>query len=249
MIIVAYADNPANSRVHLLSESRKVLDNQIQIVEHQQTQATKIIRVLLTITGLFLTAASITLTLFSSGLIGSNLNIVTLIQSLTATSAIYGIIGVFLLTLFSGVFVLMFIFAFNVMSPKASGSGAVSLVNSLLETRVIGTFFEIYVRPIEFYYDFFFPGELSIKDVLSQQQEDITLRPGIDGKEAKSLAKSEGNVLPQILNYNAGCIEKNEDIIARNRRQLSAIYTTAVLSTTIFFVIVIFGGIGLLFLQ
>lgn len=78
--------------------------------------------------------------------------------------------------------------------------------------------------------------------------ERFSFRPGIDGEEARNLASSSNkNKIHKILDYNSGCIEKNEELIEQNRTLLANIYATSIiLSTSLTGIIVLSLGFMLL---
>jgi len=187
----------------LLLESRNVLNQQTKIIRNQQQQATKIIRVALTIAGLLLTATSITVTVVTGNTIsGSNdLTLQSYIGDFSATSAATGVFSFYIFTIFVGAFVIVFVSAFNVLSPESSSRG-ISVMESIFNLPFIGNFMEIYVKILPFSTE---PFESIIRD------DPVSLRPGMDGDKLKELsgdALNYSNTLDEIVKYNSGCIQK-----------------------------------------
>ncbi|MFB6225070.1 MAG: hypothetical protein ABEI13_01285 [Candidatus Paceibacteria bacterium] len=216
----------------LLIESRNVLNQQGQIIRNQQQQATKIIRVTLTIAGLLLTATSVAVSLITNGISDQiNVSLDTVLDMLSVKSVIGAIMITYICAILLAIFALIFIFSFKVLSPNSSSSG-LSIVKNFLEFPLIGQFTRYYITILPFNNDNF-------DEVL--KQDEISFRPGIDGDKTSELADEENSDQSQkIAEYNSGCIKKNEEIIEQNRKFLSSVYSTAVI-----FTIGIFGLIGL----
>lgn len=215
----------------LLSETRSVLNQQVRIIQNQQQQATKIIRVVLTIAGLILTASSILLTLLTNNTIHMDWlpNLMGVVTGITIRSFATGLIVFYIFTIFAGAFVVIFISAFQVLSPETKGSG-ISMLENLANVPLIGKFMVFYVRLLPFSATAFEEAVLG--------KEAISLRPGIDGDKSLELCdEDESHVLEQIQEYNSGCIQKNEQIINQNRKFLSSIYSTAVVLSVVIFLV------------
>lgn len=219
-----------NGNESLLNESQRVLEQQVKIIQNQQSQATKIIRVALTIAGLLLTATSIVATLLSSN--GSSDSIISdigsMIPELSFSSAAVSILLFYSVTILLGGFATIFISAFEVLSPEARSS-RMTFLPKMLDLPFLGNFIKIYFKVL--------PVSSTLIDSI-QSQDSVSLRPGIDGEKTRDLLKetSEEEKMNQMVEYNAGCIEKNERLIRRNRRLLSTIYSTAILISALMFI-------------
>jgi hypothetical protein len=207
----------------LLTESQRVLDKQVEIVQNQQRQASKILRVLLTVTGLILTSISIVASLVTTdGLDVPGIgNLLSVIGGITLESAVTNIVIIYIISIFVISLGIMAISAFRVLSPEISGAG-VSLIESILDVPVLGNFMKYYFKIV--------PISNSVYSSLIKREK-ITLRPGLDGEEVGDLIDDE-SAIAESIKYNSGCMEKNEEIIKQNRDLLSGVYSTAIVFTT-----------------
>lgn len=203
----------------LLSETQRVLDRQVQIVQEQQSQATRIIRVALTIGGLLLTLVSI---LVSSPFFSQGFSLVSfeLISLSTLGVLILGTYAaLFLLLIFGNVFASALI----VLSPESGGT-------SLLRDNPLRQIISYYRRT-------FLPAPLSNILSVKVARDGMTLRAGIDSDEVSRIleeANSNEKARKEIVEYNQGCIRGNEELIEDNRRRLSQIYGIGVVTIFIF---------------
>jgi len=192
----------------LLKETQRVLEDQIQIVQEQQAQATRIIRVGLTSAGLILTLLSIGA---SSGFISvpSFNEVTTEISSVVIMS-----IGIFLSLIMVLVVLRVFSPAMAVLSPEAGESSAFKLIT---------------------WYPVFNGKKTTIRDLVGEEYSDIfgdqiSLRTGLDADKVRNM-NTDGYTREDLIEYHAGCIKGNEAIIETNRRHLSQIYRSAAVAS------------------
>lgn len=230
-------DKDKSSNKQVLGEIQRVLNQQSSIVQNQQNQATKILRVVLTLAGLLLTLTSIGVSVVSSN-VGPDTGIAEyLISNLSITSTVLGVVGLYALVIVLGAFGVIFVSAFRVLSPVTGRSGNTSISISILKPAInaslINSFLKIYDQILPF---------ISISVIYQIDRERISLRPGIDGDKAKAILNTaDENRVEEILEYDSGCIEKNEELIEENRSLLSNIYTTSIILTLLFVTLILLG--------
>jgi hypothetical protein len=234
--------NDQNNDENVLGEMQRVLDQQVTLVQNQQNQAMKILRVSLTLAGLLLTLTSIAVTAFTSD-ITSNIFVFTdILSNISLTSAAFGFAVLYISVIIVGTFAVIFVSAFRVLSPvtgsDAGGSLSVQVLYPLLKSSVFLNTLKLYSR--------IFPViSLSVTELTGGDQ--ISLRPGIDGdKSLEILDFDEDKQIEKILKYDAGCIDKNEELIEENRRLLSNVYTSSVILTFIFSLLILVGVVVLI---
>jgi hypothetical protein len=234
--------NDQNNDENVLGEMQRVLDQQVTLVQNQQNQAMKILRVSLTLAGLLLTLTSIAVTAFTSD-ITSNISVFTdILSNISLTSAAFGFAVLYTSVIIVGTFAVIFVSAFRVLSPvtgsDAGGSLSVQVLYPLLKSSVFLNTLKLYSR--------IFPViSLSVTELTGGDQ--ISLRPGIDGdKSLEILDFDEDKQIEKILKYDAGCIDKNEELIEENRRLLSNVYTSSVILTFIFSLLILVGVVVLI---
>jgi hypothetical protein len=211
----------------LLQETQRVLNEQIKIVQEQQAQATRIIRVALTVGGLLLTGISI---LVSSPLFPASQNTLNLADFSTESVAIGAIIGLYILLFLLITFGKIFASALIVLSPESGGV-------AMLRNNPLSTILRFYRRKL-------IPSPLSEFLALGGEKEGMTLRPGIDADEITNIladSASDDKVVERIVSYNSGCIQGNEQLIEDNRERLSEIYGIGVIAILILSVATLMG--------
>lgn len=198
----------------LRGELERVLGEQMQIIQEQQAQATRIIRVGLTTAGLLLTLVSIAV---SSGILEipdlsetltvlAELNIFTGVM-ITSKGAIVIAIWLFLMLAATFTFLRIFKPALAVLSPDA------------IDKSKLASMFSTF---------YFTHEDRSARDIIGEEHAEIfdqgvSLRTGVDSDKAEDLVNSE-NPEQEILEYHIGCVRGNEALIKANRRHLSEIY-------------------------
>lgn len=223
-------DITGSSKSALLQETQRVLGEQVKIVQDQQSQATKIIRVALTIGGLLLTGLSI---YFSSPLFpgqeGSNIP-----ELGTILILVLGVSGTYIITGTIIIFAKIFATSLMVLSPETGGI-------DILVDNPIATI-------LSFYRQHLLPQPFS--DVLlvnkSEQEEKMSLRPGLDSEEIQNILaeeESEEDIVERAISYNSGCIQGNEQLIEDNRQKLSEIYGLSVIGIAIITLLIIISGL------
>ena len=188
----------------LNQEIIRVLDNQMEVIQNQQQQASQIIRVGLTTAGLLLTLISI--------LIASDLTD----EFVSELSIFDGEITPSIIFLISVLFVsIVFIAVLRIFAP------ALAVLNPSAERNTVYRF--VMRQP-----------NIELNDTSDETDQKtfdegpISLRTGIDSDKAKELFGNESNSdKREITTYHIGCIEGNEKIIESNRRHLTQIYRTS----------------------
>ena len=233
--MVVSEDESSNEQV--LGEIQRVLNQQSSLVQNQQNQATKILRVVLTLAGLILTLTSIGVSVVSSNT-GPETGIVEyVISNLSITSTVLGVIGLYALIIVLGALVVIFVSAFRVLSPVTAGGENTNMSFSVLRPAItlaqINSFLRIYDKLLPL---------ISISAVNVSDRERISLRPGIDGDKAEEILDTPDETrVEEILEYDSGCIKKNEELIEENRSLLSNIYTTSIILTLLFVSFIVLG--------
>ncbi|MFH5800439.1 hypothetical protein [Haladaptatus sp. CMAA 1911] len=212
----------------LRTELDRVLGEQMQIIQEQQAQATKVIRVGLTTAGLALTLVSIAV---SSDIINlsniSNLMTVSVIDIFGLRKEVpigYIVIGEVSFFMFLFLIIRLFIPALAVLSPDTADT---TILRTLMEIPFIGSSGTYVRNRIDEEYNGIF-------------EDRVTLRTGLDSDKAKKL-KSVEDIEGEIIDYHIGCVKGNEAIINTNREYLSRIYTSAALATFLLFGLLIYS--------
>lgn len=210
----------------LLEETQRVIGEQVQIVQEQQAQATRIIRVALTVGGLLLTGISIFLSspLFPGEDMRGLLNFSPSIWFVTSLIGTYFLM--FSLILFGKVFAS----ALVVLSPESGGI-------AMLRDNPVASILSVYRRHL-------LPPPLSRFLSVSSQNEGMSLRPGIDSEEIQNIlqdSNSKEEAVERIISYNSGCIQGNEQLIEDNRKRLSEIYGIGVITILIISLAILLG--------
>lgn len=225
------ADLPDNTNSSLLEETQRVLGEQINIVQEQQAQATRIIRVALTVGGLLLTGISI----FVSSPLFPNQGNLSNIE--TSTLALMSLIGLYLFLFLLIIFGKIFASALVVLSPDSGGLSI--LINNP-------------VAPLlSFYRQYFLPQPFSDFLVVDEEGDQMSLRPGVDSEEIQKILRKEESgdaIVERIISYNAGCIQGNEQLINDNRDRLSDIYGIGVFAILVISLATL-GGFSFIFLR
>lgn len=120
-------------------------------------------------------------------------------------------------------FVNIFSSALTVLSPN---SGGLSIL-SISEDSLIG-------KILRFYRKRLLPSPLSDVITIGSIEERKSLRPGVDSEELIQIMLSSDStkeIREQIISYNSGCIQGNEQLIRDNRERLSEIYSLGVVAT------------------
>jgi hypothetical protein len=217
---------PEESPNVLLQESRRVLGEQIKIVQEQQAQATRIIRVALTVGGLILTGISI---LISSPLL-SNQSTSHSIELSTGALLTLSLISLYVLLFFVIVFGKIFASALVVLSPESGGI-------AMFRNNRFASLLSIYRK-------YLLPPPLSGFLALGVEEEGMSLRPGLDAEEINNILEnvdSEENIVESVISYNSGCIQGNEQLIEDNRRRLSEIYGIGIIAILIISLAILMG--------
>lgn len=225
--MVGSGENVSQS-TSLLNETQRVLNQQVKIVQNQQSQATKILRVALTIAGLLLTTVSIAVTVILNA--GSESNLLTGID-ITLSSAATGLLLLYLFVAISGAFTVIFVSAFRVLSPE-SVTLSVFTIRPPANTELFKHLLSVYDTIIPF---------ISISFDDERPDESYSLRPGVDSDEVRTILDSNTRT-DDIIEYNAGCIEGNKNLIDNNRQLLSNIYTTAIVITVAMILLFLSGA-------
>lgn len=192
----------------LTTETERVLEDQIQIIQEQQAQATRVIRVGLTTAGLLLTLLFIAA---SSGFV--NVPSVDKLESIM-NSTIVLLVGGALLFFILVIMIRIFYPALAVLSPDAAES---SLYGFFTWHPSIDREDQIAKQAVDDEYLDIFEGRVS-------------LRTGLDADKARELY-GQDDIKDEILDYRIGCIRGNEAIIKTNRKHLSQIYTSVAIAT------------------
>jgi hypothetical protein len=203
-------DNPSTV---LLSETERVLDNQIRVIQKQQDQATKVLRVLLAAFGLILTLLSIS---FSADIVNFSILqgiYIDMTSEVSFPSDDLTIVFIFLVVTvgiyFAWVLARLLLSALLVLSPRA-------------ERELI---FKI-LYPFEKNNDT--SGKLTTStsdEKLNKDLSEITPRSGIDAQKASDIMMEDpSEYQTSILEYHIGCIHGNEVIIKSNRQNLRDVY-------------------------
>ncbi|WP_152424826.1 hypothetical protein [Natronococcus jeotgali] len=191
----------------LLQETQRVLEDQIQIIQEQQAQATRIIRVGLTTAGLILTLLSIAA---SSGF----LSVPSLSEAINEISSpimlTIGFISLFMMLIVLRVFSP----AMAVLSPEAAESSIYQFITW---------------RPI------FSREKTAVSELIGKEYSDvfgdrISLRTGLDADKVLDMSGGDHSQ-DDIIEYHSGGIKGNEAIIEMNRRHLSQIYRSAAVAS------------------
>jgi len=202
----------------LLIETKRVLDNQMQMIQEQQNQATRVIRVLFTAIGLLLTLISIAVSADVIN-INSTQNIIQTQWSFDREQLL--VVALVFSAPFAFTLARIFHAALLVLSPNAEKN----LISRILTFPIPGDE-SITLENI---------AEGGSDDKLNKPLSEITPRTGIDSQEARDISMLESpNHEREILDYHIGCIYGNELIIKSNRSNLIRIYRlTAFLSVSL----------------
>lgn len=228
----------------LISETQRVLEQQISIVQNQQSQSTKVIRVALTIGGLLLTLSSILLSVASSdtpAYLAEGFSEFSLSDA--GVVILFGYLGVLMIIMI--VFILLS--ALEVLEPHAETNEQLIAVSTMSNAKI-----QI-PKPIhdafQFYRKFLLPPPFSNVLTHNISREQTTLRPGLDAEEIQNIQNNTDSFeekFDRIIEYNAGCIEKNEKLIKTNRQRLSKIYSISSLLVVLFGSVI--AGLGISFI-
>lgn len=193
----------------LLSETERVLDNQIDVIQEQQNQSTRVLRVLLTTFGLLLTLLSIAV---SSNIVDiPNPDNVIQVLRTSPTSAIIFTFVIFAIGYTIVVLARVVQAALLVLSPSAEKTIFSDLFTSIIPYDGSITLSQ-----------FTSPSE---DDKLNKDLSDISPRSGVDAQSARDISmERDGETQSSILNYHIGCMYGNELIIKSNREHLRRIY-------------------------
>jgi len=189
----------------LRGELTRVLEDQMNVIQEQQAQATRVIRVSLTTAGLILTLLSISA---SSGIL--EMPDADIVSQFSNTSIIFPIISTMITIIIMFVVLRVLAPALAVLRPELASNNIVQLAMFRLLSNNS--------QPSE------------TEDILEGDTEifdgEVALRTGIDADEATRIYRN-GGTEADIIEYHIGCVRGNESIIEMNRRHLSSIYSSA----------------------
>jgi len=191
----------------LLQETQRVLNDQVNIVQEQQKQANRVIRVSLTALGLVLTALSI----FISSPLLSNNSAFVVISPESIEFKLIIVVSIFVFLILVLILYTVFLNAIIVLSPE-SGTGVLAAEYILVLFDTIGK--------IPFV-------DLSRENMMNEHQDTRSLRSGLDSEEVQDIVSSgldADEIRESIVSYNSGCIQGNEMLIETNREFLFSIY-------------------------
>lgn len=204
-----------DSRV-LVEETRRVLDAQQQLVEHQRNRATSAIRIVLTACGLLLTLVSLGITNPASNEPIGVPGVGSQAGGLERTLVVAFLAALSLLTC------RMLCAALVVLEPRTAAHPlaralTIPLFSSSRPDGAPGTG----LPPIRF-------------------DAPPSVRTGLDAEAATGLSESE-DAYQAVLSYNAGCVAGNAIVARHNRWYLTRVYRSATLLVVLLTVALVSG--------